>query len=227
MPLKTAVEPVKWIPARSGLASAALPIVEPGAVHEVDDAVGQPRLLQQPHVVVGGERCGRRGLPHDRAAHQRGGGGEVSADAREVERADREDEALERPVLHPVPDAGGRVRLLRIDPQDVVDVVAPEVAHLADRVDLGLVRSLRLVEHRRRVQRRAPRPRQELGRAEEDRRSLVPGHARPVVVGGVRGGDRLLDVLRTALRDVREDVSSSGAARPPRRSRPRGRPCRR
>src|SRR5436309_15605012 len=29
MPLKTSVEPVKWIPASSGLASAAFPIVEP------------------------------------------------------------------------------------------------------------------------------------------------------------------------------------------------------
>ena len=130
----------------------------------------------------------------------------MPADAAEVERADREDEALERPVLHPVPDPGRRVRLLGVDPEDVVDVVAPEVDHLADGVDLRLVRRLGLVEDRRRVERRAPRPGEELGGSEEDGRALVPRHPRPVVVRGVCGCDRLLDVLRTTLGDVGEDV---------------------
>ena len=39
----TGVEPVKWTPASSGLASAASPIVGAGAVDEVDHAVGQAR----------------------------------------------------------------------------------------------------------------------------------------------------------------------------------------
>ena len=146
------------------------------AVDEVDDAVGKPGLLQHTHVVVRRERSGRRRLPHDRAAHERRRGGQVAADAAEVERADREDEALERPVLHPVPDPGGRVRLLGVDPEDVVDVVAPEVDHLADGVDLRLVRRLGLVEDRRSVQRRAPRPGKELGGSKEDGGALVPRH---------------------------------------------------
>ena len=52
-----------------------------------------------------------------------------------------------------------------------------------------------------------PRPGEELGGAEEDRRALVPRHARPVGVRRAGGVDRLLDVLGAALRDVGEDVA--------------------
>ena len=176
-------------------------------VDEVDDPVGQAGRLQQSHVVVGRECGGRRRLPDDRASHERRRRGEVPADAAEVEGADREDEALEWPVLQAVPDPGRRVRLLRVDAQHEVDVVAPEVDHLAHGVDLGLVRGLRLVQHRGRVQRGAPWPGEELGRAEEHRRALVPRHPRPVGVRRVGGGDRLLDMLGASLGDVGEDVA--------------------
>ena len=96
----------------------------------------------------------RRGrLPHDRVAHHRRGRCEVAADGREVERADREDEALERPVLHAVPDTWRGRGLLLVDADEVVGVEAPEVDHFAGGVDLGLVHGLRLVEHRGRIQR--------------------------------------------------------------------------
>ena len=177
------------------------------SVDEVDHPVRQARFLHDAHQVVGRQRGGRGRLPEHRVPHQRRRAREISSDAREVEGADREDEPFERPVLHAVPDAGRRVRLLRVDPRDVVGVEAPEVDHLAHGVDLRLVRGLRLVEHRRRVQRRAPGPGEELGRAQEDRRALVPGSARPVRVRFARGVDGLLDVLGAALADVGQDVA--------------------
>jgi hypothetical protein len=103
----------------------------PAAVDEVDDAVRQPCLLEEAHRVGGGERGRRCRLPDDRVPHQRGRAGQVPTDRREVERAHGEDEALERPVLHAVPDAGGGAGLLGIDPGDVVDVEAEEIDQLA------------------------------------------------------------------------------------------------
>ena len=127
------------------------------AEDEVDHAGRQARLLEQPHRVPGRQRLRRGRLPDDRVSHQRRRRRQVGADRGEVERADREHEALERPVLHPVPDARRRDRLLLVDPHEVLGVEAEEVDRLAGGVDLRLVRGLRLVEHRRRVDRRAPR----------------------------------------------------------------------
>ncbi len=42
MPLKTSVEPVKWIPASSGLASAVLPIVAPEPYTRLITPSGRP-----------------------------------------------------------------------------------------------------------------------------------------------------------------------------------------
>jgi hypothetical protein len=175
-------------------------------VDEVDDAVGQASLLQQAHQVVRGEHRRSRRLPDDDVAHQRGRGRQVGGDRGEVERRDREDEALERPVLHPVPDPLRRLGLLRVEARHELDVEAEEVDRFARRVDLGLVRRLRLPEHRRRVERVAPRPRQELGGAEQNRGAILPRPPRPVLPR--RGGrvDRLPDVLGPALVDVGEDV---------------------
>src|SRR6516165_2251669 len=52
------------------------------------------------------ELLGGRGLPHHDVAQQGRRGGQVACDRGEVERRDRQDEALQRPVLHPVPGAG-------------------------------------------------------------------------------------------------------------------------
>ncbi len=206
MPWKTAVEPVKWTPARSGLASAAIADVLARAVDEVDDPVGEPGLLEDPHRVVRGQHRGRGRLPENGVAHERGRAGEVAADRREVERRDGEDEALERPVLHPVPDAGARDRLLLVHPRHERGVEAPEVDQLAGRVDLGLVGRLRLAEHRGRVQRVAPGPGEQLGRAEEDGGPLLPRNAVPVLPSLGRGLDRCLDLLRPTLVDIGEDM---------------------
>ena len=131
--------------------------------------------MQELHQEVRGVGRGSGRLPDDRVPHQRRARRQVRADRGEVEGRDGEDEALERPVLHPVPHALARDRLLLVDPRHELDVEAVEVDHLAGRVDLGLVRGLRLAEHRRGVERRAPRAGQELGCAEEDRGALLPG----------------------------------------------------
>ena len=177
-----------------------------GAVDEVDDPVRQAGLLEDPHRVVRGEHRRRGGLPEHGIAHQRGRAGEVAADRGEVERRDGEDEALERPVFHPVPDARARRRLLLVHPRHEGGVETPEVDQLARRVDLRLVHGLRLAEHRGRVQRVAPRARQELRSAEEDRRALLPRDAMPVLPCLGRRLDRSLDLLGAALVHVGEDM---------------------
>ena len=52
---KTAVEPVKWMPARSGSASATSETGVAVAGHHVDDAGRQAGLLEQRHEQVRGE----------------------------------------------------------------------------------------------------------------------------------------------------------------------------
>ena len=177
-----------------------------GPVHEIDDAGRQAGLLEQLHRVVRGQRGRRGGLPDDGAPHQRWRAREVGADGREVERADREHETLERPVLEPVPDAGRGHGLLFVDARQVARVEPEEVDRLAGSVDLGLVRRLRLSEHRCRVEGVAPRPCQELRRAKQDRYPLFPGGAAPVLPGVGGRVDRLLDLGRAALMDVREHM---------------------
>ncbi len=155
------------------------------AEHHVDDARRQPRLLVDLHQEVG-RVDGRRGrLEDDGVSHQRRRRRQVPGDRREVERRDGEDEALERAVLDPVPDARRGDRLLAHQPVHVGDVVAPEVGQLAGRVDLGLERGLRLAEHRGGVHRVAPRPGEQLGRPQEDRTRAPPTRA-PTIRGGPR-----------------------------------------
>ena len=178
------------------------------AVDEVDHARRQARFDQELHQEVRGVGGGSGRLPDDRVPHQRRARRQVRADRGEVERRDGEDEALERPVLHPVPHALARDRLLLVDPRHELDVEAVEVDHLAGRVDLGLVRGLRLAEHRRGVERRAPRAGQELGGAEEDCGALLPGAGAtsPPRPRRLRRS-RLLDLRLPALVGVGEDVA--------------------
>ena len=81
--------------------------------HHVDHAGRQPGRLEQGHRVVRRELLGGRRLPHHHVAEQRGRGRQVPGDRGEVERRDREHEALERPVLHPVPGARARTPAAR------------------------------------------------------------------------------------------------------------------
>ena len=151
---KTSVEPVKWMPARCGLASTPRDVLGI-AVDEVDHAVGEARLPQHVHHERCTERRRRRRLPDDDVAEHCRRGAEVAADGREVERRDGIDEALERPVLHAVPGLVGRGRLLGEHAVHALDVEAQEVGELARGVHLGLVDRLRLVEHRRPPSRRS------------------------------------------------------------------------
>ena len=165
---------------------------------EVDDAVGQPGLAQDLHDVVRRQHRRVRRLPHHRAAHHRRRRRQVGADRREVERRDREDEALERARLELVPHARRRVRLLGGDALGEVRVPAPEVDRLAGGVDLGLVRRLRLPEHRRRVHDRTVLGGQQLRRAQEDREPLVDRRRRPRSLRRQRRVDGAPDILGAA-----------------------------
>jgi hypothetical protein len=86
------------------------------------------------------------------------------------------------------------------------DVETDEVGQLAGRVDLCLMRRLRLAEHRRRVHRVAPGAGEQLRRAKEDGRALFPGQAVPVLPRLAGSLDRPLDLRGAALVDVGEDV---------------------
>ena len=152
-------------------------------VDEVDHAGGQARFLEQLHQEVRRVRRRAGRLPEDGVAHERGARREVGADRGEVERRDGEDEALERAVLHAVPHALARDGLLLVDPRHELDVESIEVDDLAGGVDLGLVRGLRLAEHRRGVEGRAPRAGEQLGGSKEDGCALLPRQARPVLPG--------------------------------------------
>ena len=75
-----------------------------GAVHDVDDAVGQAGFAQQLHDQMRAQRGVLGRLPHHGIAQQGGPEGEV-AGGDEIERGDREDEALQGAVLDVIPNA--------------------------------------------------------------------------------------------------------------------------
>src|SRR5436189_301154 len=83
--------------------------------------------------------------------------------------------ALEISEAEPLPRRRVIERLIAQKLVAEVRVVAPEVDRLARGVDLGLVHRLRLTEHRGRVDRVSPRPREQRRRAKEHRRTFVVG----------------------------------------------------
>ena len=168
---------------------------------------GKPGRLEQLQHVVAAQHRARRRLPDHRVAHQRRRRRQVAADRREVERRHRVDESLERAVVHLIPHARAADRLLAVELLREVRVEAPEVDQLARRIDLGLERRLRLAEHRRGVERRAPRRREQLRGAEEHGGAIFPRPASPTRARASRGrGDRLLHVLRPGEVPVGEHV---------------------
>ena len=110
--------------------------------------------------------------------------------------------------------------MLCVDACRVGDVEAPEVAELARGVNLGLVHRLRLTEHGRSVQPVAPWSGQELGGAQEDRGSILPGCRRPIGPGTGGRVDSQVDVLRLAQMHVCQHVillvRHDGRTEPPR-----------
>ena len=177
-----------------------------GARKEVDDARRESRFLEKLHQEPCRVHRRRRGLPHDRVAHQRGSRRKIARDRREVERRHGEDEPLERPVFEGVPHARRRNRLLRIDLAHEVHVEAEKIDQLAGRVDFGLMAGLALSEHRRGVQPHAPRPGEKVRGLEEDGRAGLPRHPRPCRVRVARGGDGTRHLACTRLVPRRKDV---------------------
>ena len=134
-----------------------------------------------------------RRLPDHDVAHQRRSGRQVAADRREVERGDRVDEPLERPVIHPVPGQRPRLGLFLIEPLGEVHVEPPEVDQLTGTVDLGLKRGLALTQHGGRVDLGPPGTGQQVGRLEENRRPILEPGRLPVLPRLARRVDRRLD----------------------------------
>ena len=160
---------------------------------------GRPAASSTLHRVVAAQHRARGRLPDHGVAHQRRRRRQVAADRGEVERRDGVDEPFEGAVLHLVPHARAADRLLVVELLREVGVEAPEVDHLGGGVDLRLERRLRLAEHRRRVDRRAPGGGEELGGAQQDRGAILPRPARPLAARLGRGRDRLLHVLGAGL----------------------------
>ena len=79
-----------------------------------------------------------------------------------------------------------------------------EVDQLAGGVDLGLEHRFRLAEDRRGVQRRAPRPGEQVGRAQENGRAVVEGQRPPRLRRRCRGGDRLRHVRVGRVPEIAE-----------------------
>ncbi len=155
--------------------------------------------------VISTERRGCR-FPDNRVAKQRRRRREVAANRREVERRHGVDEALERAVLHLVPDAGTADRLLVIELLREVRVEAPEVDHFRGGIDLGLKRRLRLPEHRRGVHRRTPGGGQQFRGAQQHGGAVLPWPCGPLAARGRGGGDGLLDLLGTGEMVIGEHV---------------------
>ena len=156
---------------------------------------GKPGGFEHLVRVVRAEHRARGRLPDDGVAHQRGRGRQVAADGREVERRDGIDEPFERPVLHRVPHARAADGLFLVELLREGRVEAPEIDHLARRVDLRLVHRLRLSQHRRGVNRRAPRGGEQLGGAQDDGGAILPRPRRPFASCGCGRRNRLLDVF--------------------------------
>jgi hypothetical protein len=141
--------------------------------HQVDHSRRQARRLEQSHDEVRGELLGRRRLPYDGVAHQRGSGRQVAGDRGEVERRDRQDEAFQRAMVEAVPYARPGDRLLGKDLPGEMNIEPPEVDQLAGRVDLGLDRRFGLPEDGGAVQCRPPRPGKEIGGLQEDSGAVI------------------------------------------------------
>ena len=226
IPWKTPVEPVKCTPASSGLASAASPTAAPGPYTRLITPGGSPACSSSFSVYQAGSIAVEAGFQTTVQPVEGRRRRQVRADRGEVERADRQHEPLERPVLEPVPDAGRGDRLLLVDSPQEAGVEAPEVAGLAGRVDLGLVGGLRQVQHRRRVQRVPPRPREQLRGAQEDGDALLPRGAAPVAPRLPRRRDRRLHLAparpgaRRRARGRGRGASTAWRSVPVRTSRP-------
>ena len=147
----------------------------PGAVDEVDDAVREAGLLRR-----AASGSGRESIAVDAGFHttmlpiSAGELGRLPAIAVKLNGETANTNPSSGRYSSRFQTPGDEIGLLRVDPRHELDVEAQEVDQLAGGVDLRLVRGLRLAEHRRRVERVAPRPGEQLGRAQEDARRAPP-----------------------------------------------------
>ena len=154
---------------------------------EIDHARRQTGFLQQLHQVVRREHRACRRLPHDGVAHERGRGRQVGGNRREVERRDGVDESFERAVVQLIPRPALAQRLLAGQFMREVRVEAPEIDDLARGIDFGLHHRLALPEHRRAVERVAPRRGEQIRGLQKHRGAILERPARPFLVRGERG----------------------------------------
>ncbi len=179
--------------------------VAPRAGDEVDDPGGQAAPLQQLHIVVVGQGRGPGGLPHGHVAHDGRGRGQVAADGGEVEGGHGADEAVQGPVVLPVPDAVHALRLLFEDLLGLPHAEAEEVRQLGD-VDLRLEHGLRLAQHGGGVEDLPVGAGNHVGGLEEDGGAVLPGHGLPGVPGGQGRVHGLLQLLLPGHAALGDDV---------------------
>ena len=174
--------------------------------HEIDHPGGEPGFLEEKGDEVVRVNGAVRRLPEDRVAHHRGRAGEVPSDRGEVERRDGIHEAVERPIVRPVPDPRWGLRLLQIDLLGEVRVESVEVDQLARGVDLSLVTRLALPQHRGRVEGRPPMARQEVRRREKHGCTGFPRPRGPLGAGLHRRLDGGLHLRRSRLLVLSDNV---------------------
>ncbi len=165
------------------------------AADHVDDARREAGLVEHLHQEVVYKQGLRCRLEDDGIAHQRGRGGQVGSDRREVERAHGEDEAFQRPVFEAVPGGAVVERLLSKQLVGEVSVITPEVDGLAGSVDLCLVHRLRLAQHRGGVDGVAPRAGEQRGRPQKHSGTLVERGGGPCAARFERCGHRIVEVF--------------------------------
>ena len=165
------------------------------AGNEVDHARGETRRLEHPHQVVAAEHRGSRRLPERDVSHQRGRAREVAGDGGEVERRDRVDEPLERPVLDAIPHSGSGDRLVLVQALGEVHVEPEEIDQLGRGIDFGLVRGLALAQHRGGVDRVAPRRGEQVRRLQDHTGPVFPRPGGPIPISLPRGLDGALGLF--------------------------------
>ena len=191
--------PVKWMPASSGCGTATSDTAPPLPVTMLTTPGGSPaasssRMMKCADSCWVGEGFQTTVLPMSAGASGRLPAIAVKLNgviARTKPSSGRWSVRFQTP--------GARDRLLLEDLPAERDVEAQEVDELAGAVDLGLERRLALAEHRRGVERVAPRPGEQVGRAQQHRRPVVERRVAPGRGGGQRGVDGRLHVGRAGV----------------------------
>ena len=177
--------------------------------HEIDHSRRQPCRFEQFHDVIVAEDRRARGFPDNGIAHLRRRRREIGPDRCEIERRNGINEAFQGPVIHAIPHERRTHRLVIVNLLGEVSIESQEIDRLANRIDFGLMDGLALIEHRRGVDRVAPRCRHEIGCTEKNRSAIFQAPRRPLASGLCSGLDRLFHFLRACFMPGRQDVAMS------------------